>query len=99
MLVAVPVAYDAVRWAGAAYLLWLAWDAVRPRQRRDRRPVRAARRLPDAAPARLFRMGLLTSILNPKVALFYLALFPQFVEPAQRQRAAAVAACSAPRRS
>ncbi len=78
VFVALPVLYDALRWAGAAYLLWLAWDAVRPQgsgglfTRRD---------LPALAPGRLFRMGLLTSILNPKVALFYLALFPQFVDP------------------
>jgi threonine/homoserine/homoserine lactone efflux protein len=45
--------------------------------------VFAPRRLPDAAPAKLFRMGLVTSILNPKVALFYLALFPQFVDPSR----------------
>ena len=43
--------------------------------------VFAPRSLPTAAPAKLFRMGILTSILNPKVALFYLALFPQFVDP------------------
>ena len=83
VFVAVPVAYDAVRWAGAAYLLWLAWDSVRVPVDGTAGGVFATRRLPDAAPAKLFRMGLLTSILNPKVALFYLALFPQFVEPAR----------------
>ena len=79
VFVAVPVAYDAVRWAGAAYLVYLAWDAVRP----GSGGVFAPRTLPPASPGRLFRMGILTSILNPKVALFYLALFPQFVEPAR----------------
>lgn len=79
VFVAVPVAYDAVRWAGAAYLVYLAWDSVRP----GSGGIFAPRKLPDASPAKLFRMGLLTSILNPKVALFYLALFPQFVEPAR----------------
>jgi threonine/homoserine/homoserine lactone efflux protein len=83
VFVAVPVAYDALRWAGALYLLWLAWDAVRPGGGGNAGGMFAPRKLPDAAPARLFRMGLLTSILNPKVALFYLALFPQFVEPAR----------------
>ena len=83
VLVALPVAYDALRWAGAAYLLWLAWDAVRPAADRAAGGVFASRKLPNAVPARLFRMGLLTSILNPKVALFYLALFPQFVDPAR----------------
>jgi threonine/homoserine/homoserine lactone efflux protein len=81
VFVAVPVAYDVVRWAGAAYLLWLAWDSVRPLPGGG--GLFAPRRLPDAPPARLFRTGLFTSILNPKVALFYLALFPQFVDPAR----------------
>ncbi len=79
VFVAVPMLYDGVRWAGAAYLLYLAWDSVRP----GSGGVFAPRKLPDAAPATLFRMGLLTSILNPKIALFYLALFPQFVDPSR----------------
>jgi threonine/homoserine/homoserine lactone efflux protein len=79
VFLAVPVAYDALRWAGAAYLLWLAWDALRPAGS----GLFAPRRLPPDPPARLYRIGLLTSILNPKVALFYLALFPQFVDPSR----------------
>lgn len=75
---AVPVLFDVVRWAGAAYLLWLAWDAVRPRGSGG---LFALRDLPPVRPASLFRTGVITSILNPKVALFYLALFPQFVDP------------------
>jgi len=82
VLVAVPVAYDALRWAGAAYLLWLAWDAVRPTSDAPG-GLYAPARLAAASPRKLYRMGVLTSILNPKVALFYLALFPQFVEPAR----------------
>ena len=80
VFVAVPVLYDIVRWAGAAYLLWLAWDAVRPQGAGG---LFARRDLPAVAPWTLFRTGLFTSILNPKVALFYLALFPQFVDPAR----------------
>jgi threonine/homoserine/homoserine lactone efflux protein len=80
VFVAVPVLFDIVRWAGAAYLLWLAWDAVRPRGGGG---LFARRDLPTVAPAVLYRTGILTSILNPKVALFYLALFPQFVDPAR----------------
>ncbi|WP_237479450.1 LysE family translocator [Lichenibacterium dinghuense] len=74
---AVPLAYDAVRYAGAAYLLYLAWGAFRSRGS-ALTPDRAARRLPLTA---VFRQGVLTNILNPKVALFALALFPQFVRP------------------
>lgn len=79
VFLAVPVAYDVLRWAGAAYLVYLAWDSVRA----GSGGLFAPRTLPAAAPAKLFRMGILTSILNPKVALFYLALFPQFVDPAR----------------
>ena len=79
LLVGVPVAYQAVRLAGALYLAWLAvstWASAGA-------GVHAAPR-PDAAPhARLFRQGFLTGVLNPKVAAFELALFPQFVSPAR----------------
>jgi threonine/homoserine/homoserine lactone efflux protein len=80
VFVAIPMLYDVVRWAGAAYLLWLAWDAVRPHGAGG---LFARRDLPPARSAVLFRTGMLTSILNPKVALFYLALFPQFVDPSR----------------
>lgn len=79
VLIAVPVMFDAVRFAGAAYLLWLAFDSVRSRGAGLFTP----RSLAPEPPAKLYRTGLLTSILNPKVALFYLALFPQFIVPAQ----------------
>lgn len=78
VLVAVPVMFDAVRFAGAAYLLWLAFDSVRSRGA----GLFAPRTLPPEPPGKLYRTGLVTSILNPKVALFYLALFPQFIVPA-----------------
>jgi len=74
----VPLVYEVVRWAGAAYLLWLAIDALR-----SGGSLFQPRPLPPMSPARLFRTGMLTSILNPKVALFYLALFPQFIDPAR----------------
>jgi threonine/homoserine/homoserine lactone efflux protein len=72
----VPLLYDAMRYVGAAYLLWLAWDALRP----GGRALFSPRTLPPDPPARLFRLGVLTSVLNPKVAMFYLALFPQFID-------------------
>ena len=80
VFIAIPVLYDAVRWAGAAYLIWLAWDAVRPHGAGG---LFARRDLPTVPPVVLFRNGVVTSILNPKVALFYLALFPQFVDPSR----------------
>jgi threonine/homoserine/homoserine lactone efflux protein len=77
LLAAVPIAYDAVRWLGAAYLAWLAVATWRARN--DVAPDAAPADLPVA---QLFRQGLLTALLNPKVALFQLAFFPQFVTPA-----------------
>jgi threonine/homoserine/homoserine lactone efflux protein len=77
LLFAVPYAYDALRLAGAAYLAWLAWQAVRPG---GSSPF-AVRNLPPDSPRRLFAMGLLTNLLNPKIAALYLSLLPQFVDP------------------
>jgi threonine/homoserine/homoserine lactone efflux protein len=77
VLTALPLAFDALRIAGAAYLLWLAWDALRPG---GRSPF-VARVLPADPPWRLFQMGLVTNLLNPKVAVFYLSFFPQFLHP------------------
>jgi threonine/homoserine/homoserine lactone efflux protein len=79
VFIAVPLAYDVVRWAGAAYLVWLAWDAIRSGADGGLFKPRALAAEPAS---KLFRNGFLTSVLNPKLALFYLALFPQFVDPA-----------------
>jgi threonine/homoserine/homoserine lactone efflux protein len=77
LVIAVPYAYDALRVAGALYLLYLAWQAVRPG---GRSPFRV-RDFPKDGPRRLFAMGLVTSLLNPKVAVIYLSLLPQFIDP------------------
>ena len=73
----VPAAYDAIRYAGAAYLLYL---GVRTWLERGSVGVRG-----ESAPVPLwtvFRQGVVTNVLNPKVALFFLAFLPQFVDPA-----------------
>jgi threonine/homoserine/homoserine lactone efflux protein len=77
VFIAIPLAYDIVKWLGAAYLLWLAWQAVRP----GARSPFEARDLPPDSPAKLFFMGFMTNALNPKIAVFYLSVFPQFVRP------------------
>lgn len=77
LLMAVPLAFDAIKLAGAAYLLWLAWQAIKPG---GAAPFQA-RSLPADPPATLFRMGFITNLLNPKVAMFYLSFFPQFLQP------------------
>jgi threonine/homoserine/homoserine lactone efflux protein len=78
LLFAVPYAYDALRIGGALYLLYLAWQAVRP----GGRSAFEVRNLPKDSPKRLFLMGFATSVLNPKVAVLYLSLLPQFIDPA-----------------
>ncbi|KJK07165.1 MULTISPECIES: LysE family translocator [Pseudomonas] len=77
LFMAVPLGYDLLKWAGAAYLLWMAWQAVKP----GARSPFEARELPPDSPAKLVMMGFLTSVLNPKVAMFYLSILPQFISP------------------
>ncbi|GAA0199019.1 threonine/homoserine/homoserine lactone efflux protein [Brevundimonas nasdae] len=76
-LIAVPFAHDALRIAGAAYLFYLAWQAVKPG---GRSPFEV-RELPKDSPRRLFMMGFMTNLLNPKIAIMYLSLLPQFITP------------------
>ena len=76
---AVPAAYTTLKIAGALYLLYLAWTVLRPAAE----PVFATRQLPDAGPRRLIAMGFLTNLLNPKIAVLYVSLLPQFVAPEQ----------------
>ena len=75
---AVPNAYDVLRRAGAVYLLWLAWQALKP----GARSPFEVKNLAVDGPRKLFAMGLFTNLLNPKVAMLYLALLPQFIDPA-----------------
>lgn len=77
VLLAVPMAFTAIKVAGAVYLLWLAWQAVRPG---GLSPFET-RELPHDPPRKLFLMGFMTNLLNPKVAMFYLSFFPQFLHP------------------
>ncbi|VEA72577.1 Homoserine/homoserine lactone efflux protein [Serratia rubidaea] len=76
LFVVMPLAYDAVRVMGAAYLLYLAWKTLR-----SGGSLQASAGLAPVAVGRIFRQGLWTNILNPKMALFVLALFPQFINP------------------
>ncbi|NUW32745.1 LysE family translocator [Nonomuraea sp. SMC257] len=72
----VPAAYTALKLAGAAYLLWLAWNAVKPGGTSAFEP----RELSVEPPRKLFAMGLFTCLLNPKIAILYLSLLPQFID-------------------
>lgn len=77
LVFAVPLAYDALRIAGACYLGRLAWQALKPG---GRSPFQVRELKPDS-PRRLFAMGFLTNLLNPKAAVLYLSLLPQFIRP------------------
>ncbi len=79
LLMAVPFAYDALRLCGALYLLYMAWQAVKPG---GRSPFQV-KTLAHDSPKKLLTMGLLTNLLNPKTAVLYLSLLPQFIVPQQ----------------
>ena len=85
VLAASATAFNAVKWAGAVYLVWLAWGMLRVAWRGSPAPhdqaggARAATAAQLPSLAATFRQGLLTNALNPKVALFFLALLPQFI--------------------
>lgn len=76
VFLAVPGVYAAVKLAGAGYLAWLAWRALRP----GGVSVFAPQPLAVDSPRRLFTMGVVTNLLNPKIAVMYLSLIPQFVD-------------------
>ncbi|HEX7303881.1 LysE family translocator [Lentzea sp.] len=79
LLTASEVAYDVVRWLGAAYLIYLGakalWNSRKAASLEDARPV--------PGPRASLRAGLLTNLLNPKVGVFYLSLLPQFMPAGQ----------------
>jgi threonine/homoserine/homoserine lactone efflux protein len=79
LFLVVPVAYDVVRWVGAAYLLYLAWTTIRAAPATH--DATEASNLPQRSLTRMFTEGLLTNLLNPKMVLFMLALLPQFIKP------------------
>ncbi|MBE7733115.1 LysE family translocator [Devosia faecipullorum] len=69
--------YQALRWAGVAYLVYLAWEAWTD----SRKPIEAPD--PLAGSWRFFRRGLVTNLLNPKAALFYITIMPGFLPEAR----------------
>ncbi|MBA4001612.1 MAG: LysE family translocator, partial [Brevundimonas sp.] len=69
-----PAVHEVIRWAGVAFLLWLAWEAWRGDGTADRDAPEATRRA-------LFLRGMVGNLLNPKAAVFYVALLPTFIRP------------------
>ncbi|KVN02579.1 LysE family translocator [Burkholderia stagnalis] len=77
LVMTVPYAYDALRMAGALYLSILAWQALKP----GGRSAFQVRQLPPDSRRKLFTMGFITNLANPKIAVMYLSLLPQFISP------------------
>jgi threonine/homoserine/homoserine lactone efflux protein len=75
----VPTLYTILKFIGAAYLLWLAWKAIKP----GSFSVLEPRTLPVERPGKLFLMGFMTNLLNPKIAILYVSLLPQFENPSR----------------
>lgn len=76
VFIAVPELYFAVKLVGAAYLAYLAWNALKP----GGVSVFTPQDVPYDSPRKLFMMGLMTNLLNPKIAVMYLSLIPQFID-------------------
>ncbi|WP_313533348.1 LysE family translocator [Sphingobacterium athyrii] len=78
ILLAVPYAYGVLKTAGAVYLLYLAYQSITPNSKTVfglQEPIAKDK------PRKLFFTGFLTNVLNPKMAVFYLSFFPQFIKP------------------
>jgi len=78
ILLAVPFAYGILKISGAVYLLYLAYQAIKPNGKTF---FEMKEDVPKDKPRKLFLMGFLTNLLNPKMAVFYLSFFPQFIKP------------------
>ena len=77
LLAASQVAYDTLRLAGAAYLVWLGVQSLLAARRGEHQPLAVA----GARSSSPFRQGLLTNLFNPKIAVFYSTFLPQFIAP------------------
>lgn len=74
---AVPYAFVVVKFLGVGYLLYLAYTTVKSKNK----IFDTEQHLKSDKPLKLFNIGLLTNVLNPKMAIFYLSFFPQFIKP------------------
>jgi len=82
ILASSALAFSVVKWAGVAYLAWIGISTLLTRDRSFSVPETE----PDSL-RRIFLQGVLVNVLNPKVAMFFLAFLPQFVDPADTNAA------------
>lgn len=92
LLAGSPAAFAALRWVGAAYLVWLGWGLLRSRPSVAGGDPGQITGSTAQAWRRMFWQGFLTNALNPKVALFFLAFVPQFIQPGASHKALAFVA-------
>jgi len=78
VLFAVPFVYSTIKTLGVFYLLYLAYQAIKPN---GKGLFETRTDLSNDKPGKLFKIGILTTVLNPKVAVFYLSFFPYFIKP------------------
>lgn len=95
LLAGSPMAFSLLRWVGAAYLVWLGLGLWRAHAAGATGRGAGPHHRPAAGHGRLFRQGFLTNALNPKVALFFLAFVPQFIQPDAPHKALAFAVLGA----
>jgi RhtB (resistance to homoserine/threonine) family protein len=86
LITASATAFTVLKWVGAAYLVYVGWQMVASKVNPDAINLVAARAIDSWADGRkhyinVFKQGFLTNVLNPKVALFFLAFLPQFISP------------------
>lgn len=74
---AIPYAFVVVKFFGVGYLLYLAYNSIKS----ENRIFDADKNLKSDKSLKLFNIGLMTNVLNPKMAVFYLSFFPQFIKP------------------
>lgn len=87
LLAASATAFTVLKWAGAAYLLWMGVRLLFAREPQPLAELPVAAHAGPATAAAVFRGGFLTNVLNPKVAIFFLAFVPQFIHPGAEHKA------------
>lgn len=76
------LAFNVLKWMGVAYLVWLGINNLKSGLKLADQKLKLERKIEEQTLKQAFVKGLLTNLLNPKIVLFYLSIFPQFVQPA-----------------